>query len=462
MSFSLDKYISYEKSKKLLMGFYAFAFGALFYSAGNFGFLNLFNFRREFQAIIIVMFIPLYLLVIEKFMTLLKEPLFLLTLVMLFGELFFRGNLIHLADALLSVFIVGILFSLKNKNTNDILKWIIIFCAFFSIMAIIQAIIIWIHPGILKFFSSRYGSWTSAGFVKVGHPLEYLGFVDHDRGYFLFGHYFYRLHSFTSEPSVIVCSFLLPGLLALTYKNGIRFLAVPILFFSIILASSGTVWLSVLLGFLALPFFLLFGRRINLLSIIPFIVILLFLSYLVKIDASQLSRKILKTLSPIQKINSEIKHKKGSLTARLEGIQEYTHLVKKYPFGMPFVKTPIGGLLFTFTHNGGILALLLGIIVSCRIFKYCAQCFIQNRRSYIRISSVFVYGLFTQCLVFFSGGWDNFVGIMIISLTYLRFEWLVDQSGKERQAAISGIIKVIKQGMKKQIGVNGEAVSFKM
>ena len=80
----------HDKSENMLFGVYAVLFGVLFYSAGNFGLLNLLDFRREFQFILCVMLAPLFVIGFGNLHRYIKEPLFLLAFVMFVGELFLR------------------------------------------------------------------------------------------------------------------------------------------------------------------------------------------------------------------------------------------------------------------------------------------------------------------------------------------------------------------------------------
>ena len=139
----------YQKSENVLFGVYALLFATVFYSAGNFGLLNLFDFRREFQVILFAMLAPLSVFMFANWQRCMKEPLYLLAIFLLIGELFLRRRIIHIADGLASVGILGVLFALKKREHDRILKCIIMASAIFSVMVIIQAVIVWFNPEVI-------------------------------------------------------------------------------------------------------------------------------------------------------------------------------------------------------------------------------------------------------------------------------------------------------------------------
>ena len=185
-------------------------------------------------------------------------------------------------------------------------------------MVIVQALIVFFKPELIPFLTPAYTSETSASKVDIMHPVALLGFVT-SKTFFVFGHYFTRFRSFAAEPSVLVCSFLVPGILALSYKGYIRIFSIPILFFCVFLAQAGTIWLSILLGVIAWGLFYLLRRRILLLSVLPFIVVFVVLVFITKINIPDFVKKVMQSLGTLPDQYGGL-DKYGSLTRRLKNI----------------------------------------------------------------------------------------------------------------------------------------------
>ena len=148
-------------------------------------------------------------------------------------------------------------------------------------MSIIEALILWVDPLLLQELSSaeiRYTSSTGSEKIDIVHPIEYLGFISLGDMSILGGN-FTRFRSFVSEPSAMASSFLFPGLLALTFNDKIKFTAIPILFFSIVLVASGTIWLSIFVGVFMLCLFYVTNRNKRILTLAPYLLIIIALFF---------------------------------------------------------------------------------------------------------------------------------------------------------------------------------------
>ena len=166
-----------EHAFSKLLPYYKYYIPILFYSVGNFGFLNIFNIRREAQVFIIVniiLFIPFVLVNIKNIY---KSPIFWLVLIYFLETLILRGNqLVFLLDSFLAFLVISFLLALNDLQTQIILKNIIVICFIFSCLVIIQAIIIWFKPELASSIQAGYTSSTGSKYIPVNFPLGYLGF----------------------------------------------------------------------------------------------------------------------------------------------------------------------------------------------------------------------------------------------------------------------------------------------
>ena len=137
----------------------------------------------------------------------------------------------------------------------------------------------------------------------VTHWLAYLGFVQ--PGTLHIGDFiFVRFVSFASEPSVLVYSFLVPGLLALTFRGLMLWSGVPILIFSMPLAASGTIWLSLALGIIAFPVMYAYKRVVWVGAFLPVAAVVGFFLLIHVSEISEIVQTISALLQPLSDTNS--------------------------------------------------------------------------------------------------------------------------------------------------------------
>lgn len=239
---------SASQRERMLSRFLALLLASWCYATGNFGFLNIFDARREAQVVLIILTLP-FAWVIVKRRAWLRDPVWWLAAITLIGEVVIRRNTLvfFLFDRIATVFVVALLVSLSASFSELALSALIALCAVFASMVVVQAAAVWFNADVLRWFVLGYTTSTAAQPIALGHSLEYLGFTTPGAAPF-FGHLFTRFRSFTSEPSVVICAFYAPGILALTFPPPVRYLAIPILAFAAGLSGSGTAFFSVALG----------------------------------------------------------------------------------------------------------------------------------------------------------------------------------------------------------------------
>ncbi|MFC1823045.1 hypothetical protein ACFL9T_10090 [Thermodesulfobacteriota bacterium] len=431
-NYRVQQVYSINKSQeRKFMSFYVLIIACLFYSMGSFGLLNIFGVRRLVQSFLIISVLPLTIIIIARFQILIKSPLFLLLLVFVFAELIFERSSMVLLDNCTAIIVIGLLLSINREYSNKILKYIIIICCVFSIMSIIQAVIVFFRPDIIPFLSPNYTSISETERIILQHPLGVLGFTVFRGEVYLFGRIFTRFVSFAAEPSVLVYSFLVPGILALSFKGNIRYCSIPILFFSIFLSQSGTIWLSVSFGVVSWVMFQFLKGKARFVSIIPFFIIVLIFTFLSQTEISVFVKSIMGKLGSLPEHYSAL-YKYSSGNARLESIVYAFRLSKQYILmGAPFIPELTGvGFLLILTISAGFIGLSLGIIVFYRIFKLSVSCF-SLYKGITGLMAALLFGTLFQILLFSHYGWNRFPGLLMITLLMCRLEILIINKTEE-------------------------------
>lgn len=410
---------------QLLTAALALVLGCFFYAAGNFGFLNLFDVRREIQILFLFLLIPALPVVISRCGRWLRQPLWWMVAIALVADLFMKEDqsIFFVFDRAVAVFVVALLFSFSHTLSDKILKTVIVLASVFSTMVVIQAMIVWLEPHVLWSFELNYTSSTQAAKVEVGHPLEYLGFVTPGVAY-VSGHPFSRFRSFVSEPSVIINSFLAPGILALGYHGPVRYAALPILLFAGLLSASGTAWLSIALGVVAYLLISIFKRRVVLLAILPFALAFLWYLFLTTMDVEAFLESVTAAVKPIEPYEGALDKRTSGmsrfgLTAKhLGGIEQYLL------FGAPVAG--VGGFLLHMLLYAGLAGLILAIMVNYKVMKLTIRSFLASK-GMRRVMAGLLYGMFLQVLVINEYGWMSMPGFMLLALITRRLEFLVER-----------------------------------
>lgn len=408
-----------NKSSQLLLYFCGLLMAISFYSFGSFGFLNIFGARREIQIVLLLMLMPvLSIFAAQKTGRFLKEPLWLLVLCFLIAEIILTQRIINIFTYLISLITIGALFSLKGKYVTFITKCIIVLCGIFSIMGIIQFILLWFNPGLSAFMAHRYSSAMSADTISNISAIEYLGFIVADGGTTLLGHHVYRCKSFAAEPSVLVYSFLCPGILALSYRGMIRILAYPILVFAVVFVASGTIWLCILFGLILFPpidYF--FKRSPRSGSVAIMLIVVLVLVLISKIDIPLFTRNTIDFISPVSSISSMPLQRYPSGVVRLSSIAYGMKNIFSHPLGGAI--NTFGGLLIKTGLIAGFPGLLLISVIFYRMFKYGIHVWQGYGKEGKMFSALFCGTLF-QVSFFSAYGWTNFSGLIMFCLLYIR------------------------------------------
>jgi hypothetical protein len=410
------------RREQALSRFLALLLACWCYATGNFGFLNVFDARREVQIALMLLTVPFAWAVVER-PSWLREPVWWLAVVTLVWEIGVRQNTsaFFLFDRMATVFLVALVMSLGLRFSELALSAVIVVCAIFSSMVVVQAAAVWIDGDVLRRFVLGYTTSTAAAPIALGHPLEYLGFTTPGSAPF-FGHVFTRFRSFTSEPSVVICAFYAPGLLALTFRPPVRYAAFPILSFAAVLSGAGTAFLSLGLG-VAAWFVLTWGRRSpTVLAAAPIALVFCWWFVLARLDIKALLALFSKLVAPLA-ASLPILDKAVAGYARLSVQVSLLARMREYwLYGAPVGGT--GGFLLYLFVSSGVIGLLLACMVSFQILRLAVRVF-DVTRGIDRLAAALVFGMWVQVMIFSDFGWITLTGFVVIVLTIRRLEHML-------------------------------------
>lgn len=411
-----------NKSTQHVLYFCGLLIAISFYSFGSFGLLNIFSVRREIQIVLLVILMPVLLIIAARETgRLLREPLWLLILCFLIAEIIFTQHNTSILTYLISLITIGALFSLKSKHVTFITKCIIVLCGLFSIMGIVEFIVLWFNPSLSNFMAHRYSSGMLADTISNISAIEYLGFIVADSGTTVLGHHVYRLKSFAAEPSVLVYSFLCPGILALSYRGMIRVLAWPILVFSIVFVASGVIWLCILSSLILFPIGYFFKRSPRSGSVTIILIVVMMLVLITRIDIPLFMRNTIDFISSVSSISSMPSQKYLSGVVRLSSIAHGFEDMWRHPFGLGNLGALgiIAGLIVMSGLSCGFLGLLMVSVMFYRMFKYAIYVW-QGYGKQGKIFSALFCGTLFQVSFFSAYGWITLPGLTMLCLLYTR------------------------------------------
>ena len=385
---------------------------AVFYSFGNFGFVNVLGDRRTIQVLLLFPLALLVPLLWRRSHAFIADPLFALAAIYLCANVLKEASVERIADAALALALVAIVDSLGLAYGRRIVRGIVVVAAVFSTMVIIQAVAVVTDPGITEELTALYASGTSGEPVEISHPLNYLGFLH--PGLLIAGHEFPRFQSFASEPSVLIYSFLVPGILALGLRGALSFWTiVPIAIFTVILASSGTVWLIILSSAALWPILRVSARRVRLVALLPFVVTAAGIGIVLLADIPVVILAIGEMSARLAEVHSAFA-KTGSAMVRLSWMADTVRANAATFFGTRVEDTEGGALLASYTR-AGVVGLAVAVLVYFRLFTLLARC-VDAARGWQRIMAVLLFGTLVEVVAFSEYGWGAAPGFMMLAL----------------------------------------------
>lgn len=390
------------------------------YIVGNYFWLTkLLDVRIVSQIIVysatIILFTPI---ILKRIHTYYSEPIFLLTLSLLFSSIFFARGEEDILFNSFNVFIVAAVMCAEKKYADSMTISIILIATFFSLLGIFQFFILLLNPDLSPFvqFSSFEKQYLQHDNISL-HPLMILGFATGEQ-YELFGISITRVHSFLKEPSMMVPYFLMPGILALSYKGWVKWLSIPLILFSL-LSFSGAVGASMILVFGFFGLYILARGNMKLLTVIPILLLVVFSIVLLVFDIQWIVDLVMFQIDKI-KAAATFLEKRTSLTIRLEEIKLGFLFLKENIFGIRNFIVGVGGIFFYALFYSGVVGGLLILLVFREYFNLTA-----SLRGIMPLSFVLIiYGTLTQVLILTSGGFFHPLGFIVLTLLLMRLRAL--------------------------------------
>jgi len=345
-----------------------------------------------------------------------------------------RFNVDTLILVITTTIMVAFIFQCSQKTFDLTFKLILVCCSVFSFLVLVQAFIYIYYPYIFNIPHAPeppFG-WHNLDYLAIKYPIHYLGFWASGRES-LFGIELPRFYSFASEPSILTSTFLIPGLLGLTYRGVIKKISYLVLFFPIILAFAGTIYLSLAVGFIVFFSLLIFqfflNNKFKPLILFGIIIVYVFSAYLIiKTDIFTIVNMMDVYLGQYSHYSSILGHESKPI-ARVISSQKAVGLLIAHPFGTS-AELPISvtGLLLSYGLLFGFFGLMLcTIIFTIIIFKLIRAFYFKLGLVY-KIGISLTIGTLIQTLFFSGYGWLAPSGLIMTSLLYVRSSNLLNNS----------------------------------
>jgi hypothetical protein len=248
------------------------AIAVMFYALGPFELLDYMgsNVKRvvEVGLFLLLLFFGFDLL-IKKSSAAFRHPLIYLAIVAFVVELVFVRHVMTALSCAVAIYAIILIYAVTPRVFDRIARTIIVLCGIFSLLGLVQAVILTANPTLVPFTSQPLlqPDLEGIGPYYITHPIALLGMTP-GQTRSVFGLEIPRMQSFLREPGLLLSYFLLPGALALLYRGRIRLWAVPIVVFCF-LGFTGTVYVSFVIGvglfvLLSLPLLRSRGRVVGL------------------------------------------------------------------------------------------------------------------------------------------------------------------------------------------------------
>lgn len=381
------------------------------FSFGNFGFWNLFGIKYEIQmSILSLMFLFLISMVVINIKKNLHNILFWFCLYFFISSIFYL-DVNHVFHMLVSLLFVMSLSFLSEERIDYIIKIIIFFSFIFSLLGIIQWVILLMHPGGVELINQEFTSETQYISIATQSYLDYLSWVNYYDGIQLenfFGLAYPRSRSFASEPSVLVAIFFIPSLLAFLYSRKVKFMGGVILFYCTIVVYAGVMHLSIFLGlivYLAIIFF----RNVKV------VFVFCFLTPLIWLFAMPVILPYMLFFLP--------DYKTGSGLSRMLFINDIIEIFFLNPLGLVDPRKLTVGLILSSVRVFPIFGLGLAI---CFFYTVLRLIFVASIRNKVLFSMF--GGAFIQVFIFSAYGWVTLPGFIIMTLTFFKIKCLANKS----------------------------------
>lgn len=402
-----------------------------FLTTAKFYYFNIMGIKK-FVLVAVAMIVPLLLISNFRYLSYVygKNKIFTILICYMIVVWILRANLETTYLYVITMVLSGFILESTRETYDRIVKYMAAILGFFSSMVIIQALLYVLFPSLFGGGGNPvpYGR-SSLDSFSVTNPIQYLGFWASGRTIIL-GVSLPRFSSFASEPSMLVPIFFIPGLIGLTYSGFVRKSSISIIIFTILLASAGTIYLSLAFGgllYLILFFsaLLIKHRQLRKYSSL-LLVILLGLQYFA-LSASQVMEWLDSKIAIYSDYASILGSASHKSYVRLISSDEAMSLISVFPFGSDQNALTATGLILDYGLMYGYVGIIFCIIIySPFILKY-ATLFFSSSTILMKVVAALIVGTLVQALLFNGYGWLSPSGIITSLLLYKRVEYLNEE-----------------------------------
>lgn len=387
----------------------------LLFTVGRFGFFDILGLKRPIEILLLIPISIIGCLSIFIQPRQLLSPFILLPLSSLITQLSLNINILELTDLSVSLLVITIILSMGKHFSDLMLRYLIKIFTIFALLGIFEFIIMILYPPLAKQILLPYDQYSGSVVPVIENFYQLLGLAD-GTSYHLWGLSVTRLRSFTSEPSLLVGYFLVPGALALSFGGRYTFYGSICIIFSI-LSLAGSVFLA--LFFSISVFFLSFLKNKKLLVVLPLIVLLCFIWALNNYysDLIGLSHKTAGGYDFLEKTNSA--------NVRFSYIRDNLYVILASPFGLhQEIHQPLGLLLGSMAR-GGILGLTMTVVILFDIFSKLSKFIISTNGIFQKIGFCIIYGALTAGIIYLDNCFVQLYGLTLLLLLYNRLKQLI-------------------------------------
>ncbi len=410
-----DSLVSYDAATTVTSGrfshYVALMFALALFVAGRFGFFDILGLKRLFE---ILLFIPISMLGVTLILMaprLWCHPFLLLPFSYFIFQLYWNPDWLNLADLAIATIMVGTVIALGKSFSDLLLRYMIRIATFFAILGLIEFVILIIKPSLVSNILLFYDFYSGSNVPVIQNAMQLLGLSD-GTSYHLWGLSVTRLRSFTSEPSLLVGYFLVPGALALTYRDKyVTYGFICILF--CICSLAGSVYAA--LGFSLLSTIAVIFKKREIVILLPF----MFLCGFMWILYNHYGELIMMAKS--MGSDYDFLDKTNSANMRFSYIRDFVPKVLSSPLGLEEeLHQPLGLLIGSAAHSG-IIGFVLAAIVLFKLYTRLSYHFLNAAlHKYQKLGLLIIYGSLLTGIIYLDNCFIQTFGFTLLILIYDR------------------------------------------
>lgn len=392
--------------------------------AGRFGFFDILGLKRLLEVLLFLPLGLLGLLFILKRPKNCLNPFFLLPLSYFVFQLYWNPDQFELADLAVSTLVVAIILALGDVFSDLLLRYTLNIATVFAVLGLIEFSALIMEPSLVNNILLFYDYYSGSSVPVIQNAWQLLGLSD-GTSYHLWGMAVTRLRSFTSEPSLLVGYFLVPGALGLTYKGKYAVYGLICIAFCIC-SFAGSVFAALFFSVLSIALVILKKPRLS--TVLPFFILCLFIWIL----NSHFADLIL--LTKTTGGSYDFLDKTNSATVRFSYIRDFIPRVVTSPFGLDEELHQPLGLLIGSAARGGLFGFACILIILTRLYGSLALLFTSSNLDRLQKTGLLiVYGSLITGILYLDNCFIQIYGFTLLLLTHNRIQKLTAQSDKLRQ-----------------------------